>query len=207
MNSATIGSALTEKRTALGLEKGQAADRIGMSRTTYSSYEQDAQRPSVDVFPALANFLGVTIEEFLLLYGATSIAAVRPALDRLLSSSAQVGSEDSNQPDISIANVSFREAAAGPADVTKEETILETDSAALLAASKAIDEVEESGESPVAPALSTATAPPGGSDVFDIGFGDVVAIMRANPDSPSRGMQESRDKETKSKKKKKKKKK
>ncbi|MCU1364249.1 MAG: Helix-turn-helix domain [Acidimicrobiaceae bacterium] len=86
MSIATIGSALRERRQELGLEKGQAADKIGMSRTTYSSYEQDAQRPSVDVFPALAGFLEISIEELLVLYGATCVAAVRPSLDRLLSS-------------------------------------------------------------------------------------------------------------------------
>jgi transcriptional regulator with XRE-family HTH domain len=85
MSVATIGSALAEKRREFGLEKGQAADKIGMSRTTYSSYEQDAQRPSVDVFPALAQFLEVSMEELLTLYGATCVAAVRPSLERLLS--------------------------------------------------------------------------------------------------------------------------
>jgi transcriptional regulator with XRE-family HTH domain len=84
MNAATIGSALIAKRQELGIDKGQAADKIGMSRTTYSSYEQDSQRPSVDVFPALAEFLNVSIEDFLLLYGATAIVAVRPALERVL---------------------------------------------------------------------------------------------------------------------------
>jgi transcriptional regulator with XRE-family HTH domain len=84
MSVATIGSALAEKRRELGLEKGQAADRIGMSRTTYSSYEQDAQRPSGDVFPALIEFLETSMEELLTLYGATCVAAVRPSLERLL---------------------------------------------------------------------------------------------------------------------------
>src|ERR1035441_1627474 len=85
MSVATIGSALAEKRSELDLEKGQAADKIGMSRTTYSSYEQDAQRPSIDVFPALAKFLEIPMEELLTLYGATCVAAVRPSLERLLS--------------------------------------------------------------------------------------------------------------------------
>jgi transcriptional regulator with XRE-family HTH domain len=80
----TIGSELAKRRLALGLEKGQAADRIGMSRTTYSSYERDTQRPSVDVFPALANFLAVGMEEFFALYGATCIAVVRESLERAL---------------------------------------------------------------------------------------------------------------------------
>jgi len=80
MSAATIGSALAEKRLELGLEKGRAADMIGMSRTTYSSYEQDAQRPSADVFPALARFLDISIEELLTLYGATCVAALRTSL-------------------------------------------------------------------------------------------------------------------------------
>lgn len=85
MNEATIGSALTERRQELGITRVQAADKVGMSRTTYSSYERDTQRPSVDVFPALAAFLHVTIEEFLTLYGATAIAALRPSLEQMLS--------------------------------------------------------------------------------------------------------------------------
>jgi transcriptional regulator with XRE-family HTH domain len=93
MSVATIGSALAEKRRELGLEKGQAADKIGMSRTTYSSYEQDAQRPSVDVFPALTEFLKISMEELLILYGATCVAAVRPSLERLLSDRTDNGSE------------------------------------------------------------------------------------------------------------------
>ena len=84
MTTQTIGSALVARRQKLGIDKGQAADKIGMSRTTYSSYEQDKQRPSVDVFPALAHFLEVSIEDFLLLYGATAIVAVRPALESVL---------------------------------------------------------------------------------------------------------------------------
>jgi transcriptional regulator with XRE-family HTH domain len=82
MSAETIGSSLLKRRLELGLEKGQAADKIGMSRTTYSSYEQDTQRPSVDVFPALSSFLVISIEELLVLYGATCIAGARSALER-----------------------------------------------------------------------------------------------------------------------------
>ena len=82
-----------EKRRVLGLAKGQAADKIGMSRTTYSSYERDAQRPSVDVFPTLAGFLDISIEELLALYGATCVAAVRSSLERVMSNP-QDGSEE-----------------------------------------------------------------------------------------------------------------
>jgi transcriptional regulator with XRE-family HTH domain len=116
MSVATIGSALAEKRRELGLEKGQAADKIGMSRTTYSSYEQDAQRPSVDVFPALAEFLSVSMEELLALYGATCVAAIRPSLERLLSdrgadSNDQLDNDDSPRPDHPEAPQTFTEEA------------------------------------------------------------------------------------------------
>jgi transcriptional regulator with XRE-family HTH domain len=84
MSEPTIGSALAKRRGTLKLSRVQAADQIGMSRTTYSSYERDSQRPSVDVFPVLAGFLDVSMDDFLALYGATSIAAVRPSLERLL---------------------------------------------------------------------------------------------------------------------------
>ncbi len=73
----TIGSALLARREELGLDKGRAASRIGMSRTTYGSYERDAQRPSIEVFPALIEFLDVSLEDFLTLYGATCVAIAR----------------------------------------------------------------------------------------------------------------------------------
>jgi transcriptional regulator with XRE-family HTH domain len=66
------------------MSRVQAAEKVGMSRTTYSSYERDEQRPSVDVFPALAAFLNITVEDFLTLYGATVVAALRPSLERVL---------------------------------------------------------------------------------------------------------------------------
>ena len=119
MTIATIGSALAERRAFLGLEKGQAADKIGMSRTTYSSYEQDAQRPSVDVFPALAGFLEISMEELLTLYGATCVAAVRPSLQRLLSSSESdvVEAESSTESELVI------ELGAAPEPETEETTV------------------------------------------------------------------------------------
>jgi transcriptional regulator with XRE-family HTH domain len=85
MGTATIGSTLRYRRGELGIDQADAAARIGMSRTTFSSYERDLQRPSVEVLPALAQFLDVTIEKILVLYGATCIAGIRPQLEILLS--------------------------------------------------------------------------------------------------------------------------
>ncbi|MGC2176054.1 MAG: helix-turn-helix domain-containing protein [Acidimicrobiales bacterium] len=86
MSDNTIGRALRTRRALLGLDQRDAATRIGMSRTTYSSYERDTQRPSVDVLPAIADFLEISVDEVLVLFGASAIAAARTALGRLSSS-------------------------------------------------------------------------------------------------------------------------
>jgi len=83
MESTTIGSALRSRRKSLNIDQARAAAIIGMSRTTFSSYERDLQRPSAEVLTPLAGFLDVTIEEMLTLYGATCIEALRPQLERL----------------------------------------------------------------------------------------------------------------------------
>jgi transcriptional regulator with XRE-family HTH domain len=86
MSDNTIGRALRTRRAQLGLDQRDAASRIGMSRTTYSSYERDTQRPSVDVLPAIAEFLEVSIDDVLVLYGASAVTTARTALGRLNSS-------------------------------------------------------------------------------------------------------------------------
>lgn len=91
MSDETIGSALVHKRTELGVSKVQAAQIVGMSRTTYSSYERDAQRPSVEVIPALVAFLQVSTESFLKLYGATAVATLRASLEHTPLTSAVEG--------------------------------------------------------------------------------------------------------------------
>jgi transcriptional regulator with XRE-family HTH domain len=83
MSEETIGRALRTRRALLGLDQRDAATRIGMSRTTFSSYERDTQRPSVDVLPAIADFLEISIDDVLVLFGASAVAAARTALGRL----------------------------------------------------------------------------------------------------------------------------
>jgi transcriptional regulator with XRE-family HTH domain len=96
MSDDTIGRALRTRRAVLGLDQREAATRIGMSRTTYSSYERDTQRPSVDVLPAIAEFLEISIDDVLVLFGASAIAAARTALSRLHSGvNASAGSTSS----------------------------------------------------------------------------------------------------------------
>jgi transcriptional regulator with XRE-family HTH domain len=140
MSIATIGSALAERRAFLGLEKGQAADKIGMSRTTYSSYEQDAQRPSVDVFPALAGFLEISIEELLTLYGATCVAAVRPSLERLLSSH----DSDASEAESFTKSELVIELGAAPESETPKESAINPFPESLPTPSPAEPEVWES---------------------------------------------------------------
>lgn len=84
MTAANIGEALLAKRKERRLDQGRASAEIGVSPSTYRSYERNTQRPSVNVFPSLAKFLGLEIEEFLPLYAATVIFALRPALEREL---------------------------------------------------------------------------------------------------------------------------
>lgn len=93
MGEETIGSSLRARRVDLGLDQREAAAQIGMSRTTFSSYEHDTQRPSADVLPALARFLDVSLEELLTLYGASAIAAIRLSLERVLHSQVNEGTE------------------------------------------------------------------------------------------------------------------
>jgi DNA-binding XRE family transcriptional regulator len=84
VSAANIGEALLAKRKERRLDQGRASAEIGVSPSTYRSYERNTQRPSVNVFPPLAKFLGLEIEEFLPLYAATVIFALRPALEREL---------------------------------------------------------------------------------------------------------------------------
>jgi transcriptional regulator with XRE-family HTH domain len=84
MEFATIGSALSSRRKSLNIDQARAAAIIGMSRTTFSSYERDLQRPSAEVLPSLAQFLEISIDDILTLYGGTCIEALRPSLERYL---------------------------------------------------------------------------------------------------------------------------
>ena len=84
MTSDNIGDALLARRKQRRLDQGRAAAEIGVSPSTYRSYEKNTQRPSVNVFPSLAKFLGLEIEDFLPLYAATVIFALRPALEKEL---------------------------------------------------------------------------------------------------------------------------
>jgi transcriptional regulator with XRE-family HTH domain len=91
MEFATIGSALTSRRKFLNIDQARAAAIVGMSRTTFSSYERDLQRPSAEVLPGLARFLEISIDDVLTLYGGTCIASLRPSLEKILATQGPEG--------------------------------------------------------------------------------------------------------------------
>lgn len=173
MGATTIGSALAERRRELSLEKGQAAKQIGMSRTTYSSYEQDAQRPSTEVFTALAEFLGISVEQFLPLYGATCIAQARVSLGRvapqrqpssgtsnaLQSSVSHEHSKSEATPEVSSSSdprSTTTEAAKEPAEVAPPEPV-EPEIALEVAEIEGTPEPSESDEPDPAEATGSRT--------------------------------------------------
>lgn len=112
----TIGEALVARREALGLDKGRAASRIGMSRTSYGAYERDAQRPSIEVFAPLIDFLQIPLEEFLTLYGATCIALARTSFG-------EASSEDGDRLDGKDGEDTPGSDTSGPTTEEREATI------------------------------------------------------------------------------------
>jgi transcriptional regulator with XRE-family HTH domain len=162
MSDETIGSALGKRRLELGLEKGQAADKIGMSRTTYSSYERDTQRPSVDVFPALAEFLGVDMEYFLVLYGATCIASVRPSLERTLAdeNSPEFRQSPHTELEDPIVERTSRESNAVVRHVTDSSHNPEASITRVVPEGSSTPEILETPKTPKSPRASAVTATP-----------------------------------------------
>ena len=125
-----------------------------MSRTTYSSYESDTQRPSVDVFPALAKFLDVTIDEFLVLYGATAIAAIRPSLDRLLSNSNDSSARQADPDGVEETTDEGTTVPTTDATPTSSTTTVPTTDATPTSSTTAVP------NAPLAPSTSAVLSPP-----------------------------------------------
>jgi transcriptional regulator with XRE-family HTH domain len=90
----TIGKALRSRRQNLSIDQTRAAALVGMSRTSYSSYERDLQRPSVEVLPGLADFLEISLDDVLILYGGTCIEAVRPSLEKFVATGTVNGTSE-----------------------------------------------------------------------------------------------------------------
>ena len=132
MEFSTIGAALRSRRQSLGIDQTRAAVIVGMSRTSYSSYERDHQRPSVEVLPGLAEFLDISIDDVLNLYGGTCIEAIRPSLERFLATrnlneSTQSGDQgvvptDQVAADVTAAPRVSTDPHDGSADATEERS-------------------------------------------------------------------------------------
>jgi transcriptional regulator with XRE-family HTH domain len=152
MSDETIGKALRTRRAQLGFDQREAAARIGMSRTTFSSYERDTQRPSVDVLPAIAGFLDISIDDVLVLFGASAIAAARSALGRL-ATSAPVDSAQADT-DIHTSDVSARRDAITDPDPDPDPEEFVDDYAIINGGTHDRDVVDSS---PYRPAVSIDT--------------------------------------------------
>ncbi len=76
----TLGVALALRRHELGLDLTSSALAMGVSRSTYTAYEMDSRRLSIDTLPVLAKFLDLRVEEILDLYGATCVLQASRAL-------------------------------------------------------------------------------------------------------------------------------
>jgi transcriptional regulator with XRE-family HTH domain len=64
---ATLGALLKARRRQLGLNQHVAADRIGVSSTALSDWENGKALPSLEKLPAIARFLGFRASSALLL--------------------------------------------------------------------------------------------------------------------------------------------
>jgi transcriptional regulator with XRE-family HTH domain len=148
MSDSTIGTALKARRTELGLDQRDAAKRIDMSRTTYSSYERDTQRPSVDVLPAIAHFLEVSIDDILVLFGASAIAAARAALGRLNFGDAESPGAIESEGPISDETASFDEGVTAHVFDTLDRTD-------TLGSADSRYDIDVPDTSPYRPAVST----------------------------------------------------
>lgn len=58
----TVGERLRKARETRGLEQGQFADLIGVSKATVSNYERDLYKPKVVVLRAWSMATGVPVE-------------------------------------------------------------------------------------------------------------------------------------------------
>ncbi len=77
MAAMTIGRALAARRRDTGLDQEAAAAHLVVSLSTYASYERGTRRPPVEKLRAVADFLDVTTDAVLDLYGATCVEQAR----------------------------------------------------------------------------------------------------------------------------------
>mgnify|MGYP002223870170 CR=1 FL=1 len=61
----SIGQIMKDLRVKAGLNKQQAADRLGMPYTTYNNYETDARQVGSDTLKKLSKMYDVTIDYLL----------------------------------------------------------------------------------------------------------------------------------------------
>ncbi len=65
MDNRKIGAFIAERRKAIGLTQQMLADRLGLTNKAVSKWETGDGLPDITVLPALAENLGVTVDELL----------------------------------------------------------------------------------------------------------------------------------------------
>jgi transcriptional regulator with XRE-family HTH domain len=87
-----------DKLKALRLEKGltqtDLGNRVGLSRRMLVHYEKHATRPPADKVMALANALGLSVNELVKVNGKTTAAAIDPKFARKLEKARKLPHQD-----------------------------------------------------------------------------------------------------------------
>ena len=89
---AAYGVHLANLRQAVGLTQQQLADAVGVKQSNIAFWERAAKPPRGEVLPAIADALGVTIEELLAVNPQASARRRGPAsrLERLMAEAAKL---------------------------------------------------------------------------------------------------------------------
>lgn len=80
----TLGGRMAELRKQQGLSQTQLAELLGISQQLVAFYERGQRRVPIDLLPAVARLLGVSVEELLGLSGKTARRGPTPKLQQQL---------------------------------------------------------------------------------------------------------------------------
>jgi len=81
----TLGAALQDRRTALGLSQAEAARQMGTTQGNLSRWERDLTEPrDVDAYELVAEFLGISLRSMAgLLAESARVRVLREIADHL----------------------------------------------------------------------------------------------------------------------------
>jgi transcriptional regulator with XRE-family HTH domain len=89
-----FGDRLKTLRLEKGLTQTELGNRVGLSRRMIVHYEKHATRPPADKVLALANALGLSINELVKVNGRTAAAAIDPKFARKLEKAKKLPQQD-----------------------------------------------------------------------------------------------------------------